>query len=105
MSSVEPSSDVPIACMAKRTRSCARSRRWISAMYSLALTPGRPSARTVRSAVATALRSREARPDGLDLQVGVEVRVPHLAPDAGRLVAAERRRGVARAPDVDVHRA
>jgi hypothetical protein len=39
MSSVEPSSEVPIACIRKRTRSCRASRRWISAMYSLALAP------------------------------------------------------------------
>ena len=32
MSSVEPSSDVPIACMRYRTRSCPASRRWIAAM-------------------------------------------------------------------------
>ena len=32
MSAVEPSSEVPIACIAYRTRSCAARRRWISAM-------------------------------------------------------------------------
>ena len=32
-----PSREVPIACIRKRTRSCLRRRRWISAMYSLAL--------------------------------------------------------------------
>src|SRR5256714_3238488 len=99
MSAVEPSSEVPIACIWNRTRSWARSRRWISAMYSLALASGRPSAITVRSAVAN---SGQARPDRLDLEVRVQVRVPHLAADAGRLVAAERRRRVARAPHVHV---
>src|SRR5687767_2428774 len=52
MSSVDPSSDVPIACIRNRTRSCCRRRRWISAMYSDALASGRPSASTVKSAVA-----------------------------------------------------
>src|SRR3712207_6010354 len=52
MSSVAPSSEVPIACIWNFTRSWARRRRWISVMYSLALAPWRPSARTVRSAVA-----------------------------------------------------
>src|SRR3954454_22459604 len=52
MSSVDPSSEVPMACIRYLTRSCAASRRWISAMYSLALTCGRPRASTVRSAVA-----------------------------------------------------
>src|SRR3954449_7844310 len=52
MSAVEPSSDVPIACIWKRTRSWAPSRRWISAMYADALASARPSAMTVRSAVA-----------------------------------------------------
>src|SRR4051794_12213927 len=99
MSAVEPSSDVPIACMRNLTRSCARKRRWISAMYSLALASGRPSAMTVRSAVAT---SGEARPDRLDLEVGVEVGVAHLAPDPGRLVATERRGRVTRSPHVHV---
>src|SRR2546423_4446567 len=75
-------------------------------MYSLALAPGRPSAMTVRSAVATLRnrRSAEAGPDRLHLEIGVQVRVPHLAPDPGRLVSAERRRRVARAPDVHVDR-
>ena len=40
--------------------------------------------------------------DGLDLEVGVEVRVALLAADARRLVAAEGRRRVAGAPGVDV---
>src|SRR5439155_17796534 len=104
MSSVEPSSSVPIACSRNLTLSCARRRRWISAMYSLALGSGRPSAITVRSAVATAARaSSEVGPDGLHLEVRVEVRVAHLAPDPGRLVAAERRGRIARAPHVHVH--
>src|SRR5215207_7149545 len=62
MSSVVPSSEVPIACMWKRTRCCFRNRRWISAMYSLALSSLRPSARTVRSAVAIGLEGYARAP-------------------------------------------
>src|SRR4051812_4731923 len=71
-------------------------------MYSLALASERPSASTVRSAVAI---SGEAGPHGLELEIGVEVRMSHLAPYPRCLEAAEGRRGVARAPDVDVDRA
>src|SRR5438034_9958061 len=74
MSSVEPSSSVPIACSRNLTLSCARRRRWISAMYALALGSGRPSAITVRSAVAMA-----------------SVRVLVLAPGAGLLGLGVRR--------------
>src|SRR5688500_6785321 len=80
-------------------------------MYSLALVSERPSARTVKSVVATACCSADARagrrlcqagPHGLDLEVRVEVGVTHLAAEPGGLVAAEGRRRVAGAPDVDV---
>src|SRR5262245_20757428 len=53
MSSTSPSSDVPMPCSVYLTLSCAASRCWIAAMYSLACESApvrRPS--TVRSAVA-----------------------------------------------------
>src|SRR5581483_11030295 len=50
-------------------------------------------------------RPSELGPDGLGLEVGVEVVPALLAPDARGLVAAERRRRVAAAPGVDVDRA
>jgi len=51
-----------MACIWKRTRFCFCSRRWISAMYSLALSSWRPSARTVRSAVAIGLEGYARAP-------------------------------------------
>src|SRR3712207_3213185 len=54
MSSTEPSSEVPIACISKRTASCWSRRRWISAITSPPLAPSRPTVITVISAVAIA---------------------------------------------------
>src|SRR3954465_1187758 len=96
MSAVAPSSEVPMACIRYRTRSCAASRRWISATYSLALTPARPSASTVRSAVATPRRllaehllPAEARAGPRDVLAGVEPG-QHVHRRAGALLRKRR---------------
>src|SRR4051794_6432275 len=78
MSVVEPSSDVPMACITYRTRSWAASRRWIAAMYSEADASARPSEITVRSAVATR---------------AIEAGLPGLAGAAVRAADGRRHRG------------
>src|SRR5215210_6610440 len=56
MSSVSPSSEVPVACMRARTRVSRSSRRFISARYGPTLGPDPPRGMMLRSAVATGCR-------------------------------------------------
>src|SRR5688500_5603597 len=79
MSSVEPSSEVPIACSLKPTLFWAASRRWISAMYSPALGSERPRPITVRSAVAISTPALGGEPGGLARLIAIEEH-----PQAGR---------------------
>src|SRR5215210_3161817 len=95
MSTTEPSSEVPMACMRNPTRSWASSRRRISARYSEALGCGPPRPMTEKSAVATARRSSPAELRSPALEKGAhalqavlgrerELEQPSLLVEAGR---------------------
>src|SRR5690349_18329244 len=88
MSSTEPSSEVPIACIWKRTASWRSRRRWISAITSPPLAPSRPTVITVISAVA----------------IGSALHAPGLVAMRSKYLAPASRRGTLTAVERDADR-